>query len=78
MLNSCPYCKEDLLYYNVDFEGYNHCPFCDKLIDNVEKDIPRCKICGRKLKTVESKQLGIGPTCYKKLVKSHTNKNKLF
>lgn len=29
----------------------------------------RCKRCGRKLKNNDSKLLGYGPSCYKKVVK---------
>lgn len=78
MLDTCPYCKETLYYYNIDFNGYSYCPYCYQLIDNEKSYNIYCRICGKKLKTLESKQLGIGPTCYKKLIKSQANKNKLF
>lgn len=36
----------------------------------------RCIRCGRKLKTVESKQVGFGPHCYKKHLAENSGKYK--
>lgn len=36
---------------------------------------PVCIRCGRKLKTEESRELGFGPTCYKKWQTESISKN---
>lgn len=39
----------------------------DKIIQaEVDKEIPVCRRCGRKLKSVESRERGMGFTCWKK------------
>lgn len=33
----CPICKQDSDFYNVDFEGYKHCPKCGIIIFDADK-----------------------------------------
>lgn len=32
----CPVCKKDSDFYNVDFEGYCHCPKCGAVSFDIE------------------------------------------
>ena len=37
-----------------------------------------CQMCGRKLKSEESKLLGFGPTCYSRYLQRRAKKKKLI
>lgn len=89
MLEYCPSCGKTIIFYNVDFNGFNHCPECGELIDNESKFLTFikpvngvthevCKVCGRKLNTLESKYIGIGPKCLRRLESIKKEQNKLF
>lgn len=43
-----------------------------------KKEMPRCKICGKRLKTLESIQLGYGDICFNKFVKQKSERNNLL
>lgn len=45
---------------------------------NMQKEYLVCIRCGRKLKSEESKQLGFGPTCYKKWKNETLSKKLLY
>lgn len=61
----CVYCNQEICYTLVDFDGNEHCPECQAVL---VVPTPRCKVCGRKLKTAESKRIGMGPTCYHRYI----------
>lgn len=41
-----------------------------------QKETVFCRRCGRKLKSVKAKQLGFGPSCYKKHIAGTVNSNR--
>lgn len=52
---------------------------CDLMCGDPEQDEHEyCLRCGRKLRSQESRQLGYGITCYKKLTTKNTKTKHLF
>lgn len=56
--------KYRLILENI--EGWRYC--------SMENEYIYCKLCGRKLKSEQSKLLGYGPSCFRKVNQVHSKK----
>lgn len=52
----------------------------DEVLQQQQQETVYCRRCGRKLKSEQAKELGFGPSCYKKHIAQTTksNRKKLF
>ena len=58
----------------------NHQITMQEILQQQDNETVFCRRCGRKLKSEQAKQLGFGPTCYKRYIKETTmsTRKKLF